>query len=467
MKFKAWLGGLVALAVSCTSPNPRSCSDGSCTDPSLPFCDTDGALSGTPGTCISVDCAPNTFETCRGDLAVTCNAQGTNYDLMTCQGTCDVGAGGCVGCVTSAECTATGAPFCDPANHSCRKCEQDSECASDLCDVAVGACVDGALITYASPQGTGGTCGTKAMPCSLSVAFTHVDATHHIIKLEPGAYSGSNLTITSAVAELHGAGATISTATGSTFKVEGSASLTVLGATILNASTTASAIAVTGNGATATFVKLHGATLHTAYPLIVSAHTLQLDRSTISWDPTSPDGTGIRLSSNSQATIRRSVLERGGITVANSQFHVSNSIFRDTTTSAVVVADSLGGMNDISFSTFINAPLDMFVAPPIVTLSSNIHSGAGPVETNVVTGTAFIHHYALMNPQAAAPANSDHVLLNVDPKFASTPASDYHLLVGSPAIDAADPGATLAEDFDGRLRPVGAARDLGAFEYKP
>jgi hypothetical protein len=55
----------------------------------------------------------------------------------------------------------------------------------------------------------------------------------------------------------------------------------------------------------------------------------------------------------------------------------------------------------------------------------------------------------------------------MDPRFVNAAGGDFHLMTGSPAIDAADPAATLSTDYDGTARPQGAGRDLGAFEYKP
>jgi hypothetical protein len=58
--------------------------------------------------------------------------------------------------------------------------------------------------------------------------------------------------------------------------------------------------------------------------------------------------------------------------------------------------------------------------------------------------------------------------VNVDPMFQS--ASDFHLLVGSPVIDAGAPAVQSGEsvtDLGGAPRLSGSATDMGAFEYAP
>jgi hypothetical protein len=79
--------------VACTKPNPRSCADGTCTDPEFPFCDVGGELEGTPQTCIAVACDPGVLQSCRGDQEVRCNAEGTDFDLIRCDLGCDDGVG--------------------------------------------------------------------------------------------------------------------------------------------------------------------------------------------------------------------------------------------------------------------------------------------------------------------------------------------------------------------------------------
>lgn len=95
MKRLMLLGGVV-LAAGCTKENPAAkCSTGTCIDPAYPFCDVDGTLSGSAGSCISVSCTPGDFKECRGDVALTCNAMGNNYDELQCQKGCTPEARGC------------------------------------------------------------------------------------------------------------------------------------------------------------------------------------------------------------------------------------------------------------------------------------------------------------------------------------------------------------------------------------
>jgi hypothetical protein len=86
---------LTSLLLACTKQNPKSCRDGVCNDPSLPYCDVGGELSGTPFTCVAGDCTAGTFAACRGDTAITCNAAGTSFDDVQCELGCDAASGGC------------------------------------------------------------------------------------------------------------------------------------------------------------------------------------------------------------------------------------------------------------------------------------------------------------------------------------------------------------------------------------
>ncbi len=58
-----------------------------------------------------------------------------------------------------------------------------------------------------------------------------------------------------------------------------------------------------------------------------------------------------------------------------------------------------------------------------------------------------------------------NTLSYADPVFRNQAANDFHLTFGSPAIDAGA-AAAIAVDADGNPRLVGAAIDLGAFEYQ-
>jgi len=52
-----------------------------------------------------------------------------------------------------------------------------------------------------------------------------------------------------------------------------------------------------------------------------------------------------------------------------------------------------------------------------------------------------------------------------DPLFADAAAADYHIQLGSPAIDNGSAVGAPADDYDGSPRPQGAGHDIGAFEH--
>lgn len=93
------LSGALFAASCATKENPAAkCSTGTCTNPAAPFCDVDGTVGGTPGTCLGVTCTPGDFKACRGDVALTCNSNGNNYDELQCQKGCTPEAMGCKLC---------------------------------------------------------------------------------------------------------------------------------------------------------------------------------------------------------------------------------------------------------------------------------------------------------------------------------------------------------------------------------
>jgi len=55
--------------------------------------------------------------------------------------------------------------------------------------------------------------------------------------------------------------------------------------------------------------------------------------------------------------------------------------------------------------------------------------------------------------------------IHVDPLFADATRADFHLLTGSPCIDAADPAHYPGLDYDGYARPFGTLPDIGAHEF--
>jgi adhesin HecA-like repeat protein len=100
--------GIAVTVAGCTTPNPKSCADGTCTDPAYPFCDVNGTLGGVPNECIAPVCESETFAECRGDTEVRCNATGDGYEVTRCERGCDPTVG-CLSCEPNQTVCANGA----------------------------------------------------------------------------------------------------------------------------------------------------------------------------------------------------------------------------------------------------------------------------------------------------------------------------------------------------------------------
>ena len=108
-----------------------------------------------------------------------------------------------------------------------------------------------------------------------------------------------------------------------------------------------------------------------------------------------------------------------------------------------------------------------------VTIQNNIfYNGRNYAMDNYATtqsGSLFDHNLVYGSPSGIIGSIGGSIaetnnLMNVNPILTAPATNDYHLQSGSPAIDAGA-AVSVTEDFDGNPRPLGAAFDIGAYEY--
>lgn len=181
---------------------------------------------------------------------------------------------------------------------------------------------------------------------------------------------------------------------------------------------------------------------------------------------------GATANRGSVITLDRTVIDGGnpGLNLTRySRVEATNSVFRNQGAAGAITFGTLAdNASSVRFSTFVRSTLACPSGPGSGFLASanNLFFNTGiSIPADTVTGTYCSHSYDLISPQSTLPAGPGNIV-NVDPKFASVPNADFHLTTGSPAIDAADPNATEAVDFDGTPRPQGGRRDIGAFEFQ-
>jgi hypothetical protein len=350
----------------------------------------------------------------------------------------------------------------------------NSECDSALCNTQNGTCVSGTTIAYASPSGSSNSACTQSDPCTLTRALAVVDATRNNIVLAPGTY-----TTTTAPA----------LAGGFTINVYGPG--TIVNPPNVRSGTTLhlSNLSVQGTfdcrptsvGAAMPTLDLFDVDVTSTQGIIGFPCVIKLRRVRVSGAQLSPvvgDGEtagvgGATVNRGSVVTIDQSVLEGPDtdppvLLRHFSSVQIANSVLRGgPLNTGAINFDQTTLASTVSFSTFYNATLVCPNSAAILTSRNNVYLNerANP-PANTVANSSCVHYYDLIKPQATAPGGANNIL-NQDPRFANGANGDFHLIVGSPAIDAADPTASEPIDLEGTTRPQGAARDIGAFEYKP
>lgn len=453
-ELRAALLGATSL-LACTKANPAVC----CT--SAADCSSIGVSDDARTCSVGLVCMDHACTVPPDGPTAQCTV---DKDCPAASPHCD-GQFVCVECTMSPQCPAS-SPVCDTEH--CRGCLLDAECDSGICDIPTGTCVDEAKVAYASPTGsTIATC-EKADPCSIGRAFTLSDASRPNVLLAPGAYQ-ANVVIENKSVIVRATGATITSTSGFTFEVDDRGSLQLIGGSVVASGSIATAIqCTTTNNVDTPHLAISDANIESTgrginliqcVAALTGVHVHSTD---------SPLG-GVQASmvdANRCAFVGPAIL--GADAGTNLRFKNSMFDLDDATNGALISVNDAAVF--VSFSTVVGAKITCLNGTPDCTGSApvgvciddsivaNLSAGA---PTNFVTGGLCSVSSSIVYPQTASLGAGNK--LGVDPKLKDPANGDYHLVAGSPAIDASAPGASDSVDYDGKARD--AKPDLGAFEF--
>ena len=429
----------IVLAAGCSKRNEALCCE------STAECTTIGFSSVQPcdlGVCVNYQCTsvPGVCDDdhdCNG----TSNAAGASTHACV--------ANTCAVCATSDTCPAS-APICDETSHDCRTCTKDAECDSGACDLAAGTCVDRGNVLYTSAGGTDGSPCTMASPCSLAHAAALVDTSHTYIVLSRGSYladanfGGKEATLIGNNAVIDYSLTNINLDLGAAGKLN-LRDLSLIDTDLLAGGDLLSAFDCSDcSNARLTLTRV---SVNMQYLNLFSGIPTILQDSQVSANHMSP----LHLTAD-RVIFKNADINTGSATITNSLF-ASCRLVIDTTHEASTVSNlTASTLNSGRFEFYGNGVNnELLVRNSIL---SNIYYPS-------LTNTTF--HRNLSMPDL----NLGNGNISEDPMFTDPANYDFHLMTGSPAIDAADPNVTNDRDLEGVRRPQGAGPDIGAFEHVP
>ena len=378
-----------------------------------------------------------------------------------------------IGCEGSAAACPTADPVCDPASKTCRGCRADNECAA-ACEESTGQCVaaSGAIFVSASTGTDTGT-GTQGDPVlTIDEGIALVADGRSFVAIAPGTYT-ENVTynvVTSGVVSGPGVGATATVA--GTVVVSNSTPTVVLesltiapppsSGTCVNVETDTTAATlfalevgpcssdgIAGKGPlVARHVTVTGAGNNGFNVQSQNAQLLDIEQSTV-------DGARVGLALGKAAmTVVRNVqvsnCSTAGILTGGGPGGTTTTTELDFVT---ITGNGVGnGGTRRGLQCMMNG-----ASATVVTSSVFANNGLAPsIDSNCAVSYSVIDDSSIVNG-----SNNE---TSTSPVFADGSGGDFHLAVGSPGVDEADPATAVRVDHDGVARPIGAGFDCGAFE---
>lgn len=204
------------------------------------------------------------------------------------------------------------------------------------------------------------------------------------------------------------------------------------------------------------------------------------DWANFSYGPTVLDGESTRrvLRISGGAVTVENLHITGGLADFGAGIYVESSAAQLTLRNAVLYGNTAlqnggglynGGTATVDFSTFYSntagqgGALYTWSALTLTNSAIVANSGHGLYRANDATVTADYNAFDGNTPGDGNVAPGRHDV-RVSPLFVNPSAGNFHVQLSSPLINAADPAATLAYDFEGDPRPRGERADIGADE---
>lgn len=350
-------------------------------------------------------------------------------------------------CETAADCDPA-APICD--GQACRACRLDAECPSGACDDD-GSCVGEEAVVYLHPQGIDVAPCSRTAPCKeLMFAVEQAHNTREHLVLASGTYQlklDPFITPTATSANqlfVHGGGA------------------------ILDLSTADIELRIQ--------VPTKLRDLYIVHPLsygvyVESDVAIEHSRIRATVGITSYSHTSLRdVQINAAAT---------GISLAGGSLSIDGATISGGANAIVDGASSSTGIDAVNLLVYgtsdVALDLDSSTGSlKFVTIASSGSSSATAsglscaflnVQSVIIWTPNSLRPPIMGNcPRSSTIAGPVTVsdAMNVDPRFISLAAEDFHLAAGSPARDLVDAGPS--HDFENDPRPLGARFDIGADE---